>query len=706
MLAGRQFFRSILILLFFLGFLPIPGHAQIFPEMKVEATEEPIHIQADHISYDKSLDSYTAEGNVEIRQGGRVLTADRVTFKASTHEAEAIGNVTLVQGEDVMHSEQMMIDLESNLGIIVHGTLFLKQQHFYLRGEEIERVGENTYRIENGSFTTCDGNWPAWRFTGREAWVTLEEYASVKGSTFEVKNVPLLYSPYIFLPVKTKRQTGFLRPQWGFSNTIGAEMNNAFFWAIAKNMDATFYLDLATRKGVGEGLEYRLAPKKDSLGVFYGYHIRESDAYRGEYTDLLDRDPDRWLLDLEHRQPFSSTFIANLHLMAFSDRQYFKDYGRTYEERAAEQAYSFIALTKNWDNFSLYGEARHTVNLTQEDKTTLQYYPLINFSGAQQKISKSPFYYSFTSAYGYFYREEGTMGQKLDLYPRLSLPLKWGTYLEVTPDLGIRETLYNVEEDAGDPNRSRELWDFNLTLASEIFRIFDTGWATVPKLKHFIRPEIVYSYTPDVDQNQVPSYDNQVAKANVVTYAITQRLIGKIVDKSGKSRYHEYAYLRVSEPINLFEFNRPLASSADERRPFGDITVDLKLIMTRYLSLESTALYDPYENHIRSTYNLAALSDSRGDSLSMEYRWDEGTREQINGTLRVKVIPAVDVFFGERYSRFDQKPLETFYGVNYRHQCWGIDVTYSEIPAVSGAPAERKLGFMINLLGLGAVGTQ
>ncbi len=61
---------------------------------------------------------------------------------AATREAEATGNVTLVQGEDFLKSERMAIDLNTHLGIVIEGTLFLKQQNYYLRGEEIERVGE------------------------------------------------------------------------------------------------------------------------------------------------------------------------------------------------------------------------------------------------------------------------------------------------------------------------------------------------------------------------------------------------------------------------------------------------------------------------------------------------------------------------------------------------------------------------------------
>ena len=703
MIGGRRFFLASFIFFSFLLVFSPRAIPQVGLPIKIEASREPVRLQAEHISYDKAEDSYVAEGNVEIWQGDRKLTANRVFVNARTNEAEATGNVVLVQGEDVLRSERMQIDLDTSLGIILQGTLFLKKQNFYIRGEEIERVGEDTYRIRGGSFTTCDGDWPAWRFTGREALVTLEEYASVRGATFQVKNVPLLYSPYLFFPVKTQRQSGFLMPRVSYSNTAGVEFNNAYFWAISKNMDATFYLDLATEKGIGEGLEYRYVREKGSAGTFYGYHVQESDHYRQQRTDQLDRGPDRWLVQLQHEEYFSSTFFGKMRLLRFSDRQYFTDYGVTYSDQASEQAYSIISLTKSWDSFSLYGEGRYTVDLTREDKTTLQYLPVVNFVGVRQRMFESPFYYSFTSSFGNFWREEGVTGQLLDMYPRLSMPLKWGNYLEITSDFGVRETLYR-SRNGGEETHSRELWDFTTTLATNFYRIFETGSEGVPRLKHLIRPEITYTYVPDLDQRQVPNFDTPAPKSNAITYGVTQRLIAKVSEGPEKIRYHEYVYLKLSQPYDLYEANRQMISPSDVRRPFGLITGELRVKSLKYVSLENITTYDPNQSRFQTTYTSVGIADPRGDGLSLEHLWQNGIQEQINGSLRVKILSSLYASYGTRYSLFDRQMLETAYGLNYRHQCWGVDLTYSERPAVAGQPAERKIMFLINLLGVTSIG--
>jgi LPS-assembly protein len=703
--------RRILSLLPFLVFLLIgsaeEGKAEPLAALKLEPSAEAIRIQADQITYDQKEDTYAAEGKVEIFQGDQKITADRVTLKNRTSEVEATGKVILVKGEDVLRSEKMKLNLETNRGIIVRGALFLKKQHMYIRGEEIERIGEETYRIRKGNLTSCDGDWPAWRFTTREMVVTLEEYAKINGATFEIKNVPVLYSPYLVFSAKTQRESGFLIPLVSYSNLSGMEFKNAYYWAIAKNMDATFYLDLASKKGIGEGVEYRYVRKQDSFGQLYAYHLREKEGYFEQRSEQLDRTQDRWQVDFQHEEYMDSSFFAKTRLRAVSDREYFKDYAWNYTDRASEQLISFASLTKNWEHNSLFGEARNTVDLRQEDPTTLQNYPVVNFRGLRQQMWSSPFYYSFDSAYGNFWRDQGTTGQQADLHPRLSMPMRW-SFLEVTPEVGARSTSYSTQN-ADAETQSRGSWDFKTTLATEVHRVFDTGFASFPKIKHIIRPEIIYSYVPDTNQQLIPFpylsfYDPMVPKTNTVAIGVTQRLIGKISEGPGKSRYQELAYFRLSQPYNLFEANRELTADSPPRRPFEPITGELRIYWLKYISAENITTYDPNKGQLLSSYSLLSLNDSRGDGLMVQHSWVNGVQDQINTSLRVRLHRSVDAIYGKIYSMFDHKSLWTTYGVQYRHQCYTVDFLYSERPSVAGQPGTSMFQVMFNLLGVTSVG--
>jgi LPS-assembly protein len=556
--------------------------------------------------------------------------------------------------------------------------------------------------VKGGSFTTCDGDWPAWRFTGNEALITLEEYADVWGATFQVKNIPVFYSPYLFFPVKTQRQSGFLFPRVGFSDIAGAQLGLAYFWAISRNMDATFYLDLATRKGIGEGLEYRYIRRQESFGTFYGYHIREGEEYRKKYTDPLDRKPDRWQVDFQHEEYVDPSLFAKTRLRAFSDRQYFADYGSTYGDQSSEQAYSFLSLTKNWERFSLFGEARHTVDLREKDPTTLQYYPLTNFVGVRQPLFSTPLFFNFETSYGYFWREEGATGHRVDIYPRVSLPLKFGG-LEFNTELGGRETWY-VGVSEGEDSRSRHLWNFQTGVAADFYRVFDTGMKNVPRVKHVFRPEITYQYVPSVDQTDIPYFDRPVPKTNAVFYGFTNRVIGKVLEGSA-TRYHEYVYFKVGQRYGKIEDPQAAGGISEESdKPFGVIAGELRIRSLRYITLENIANYDINTNDFLTSYTNVSLNDWRGDGLTLEHSWRKGLENQLNGTLRLRVFSFLDFSYGKRYSLFENQNLETNYGAIYRHQCWSLELSYTERAGAAGAPSEKKFWFMFNLQGIASVG--
>jgi len=417
-------------------------------------------------------------------------------------------------------------------------------------------------------------------------------------------------------------------------------------------------------------------------------------------------------VDYIHDEYFTNDFFAKARLRAFSDRQYFKDYSSSYADQSSIQAYSIVSLTRNWERYSLFGEARHTTDLVEEQKTTLQYYPVTNFVGIQQPLGGTPLFFNFESSYGYFSRSEGATGNRVDLYPQVSLPLRWGG-LEFNTALGARETWYEGIQNAPETSWNRELWTFQSSVATDLFRIYDTGLPSVPKLKHVIRPEVGYAYIPNVNQSRIPYYDLPVPETNTIFYGFSSRLIGKFVEESA-TKYHEYAYFRLRHQYNLTEVPRLLGSLDDQAAPLlgrvgetrkgvGIMSAELKVYAIPYVSLENITYYDPDRNQFDSTYTLASVSDRRGDSLNLEHTWIPDVQNQVNASIRVKLLSFLDFSAGTRYSIVDKQTLESTFGLSYRHQCWGVDVSYLIRPSVSGAPAERKIQFMFNLVGVTSV---
>lgn len=678
--------------------------------------ESPIEITADSLSYDKETDTYFGSGSVVIVQEGTTLKTDAALLDMTAGVATASGSVEVVdEGGNALRGENLQMNIREKTAVIAKGRIFYKQQNIHITGDPIKKTGPEDYEARHATYTACDcpeGKKPAWHFSATSAKITIGEFLTGWNGLFYIKGVPVLYSPFIVVPVKKDRQTGFLQPRPGFSKLRGFIFDEAFFWAISKNTDATFYLDLQTSRGIGEAVEYRYIRTRRSSGRFYFHHFEEKDIGRvrefrkgaANLSRPKDATNNRWRLQYVHNEvlPENINLRANINLV--SDDEYFIDFGKGTKERSLESIESNVSISKNWSVYSLVGQFRVFKNLLAEDNiSTLQRLPEVTFTGADQKIYNSPFYFSSQSSYVNFYRKAGLMGERLDTHPRISLPLHPGGYFEVTPSAGARGTFYLVKHDPVKPNESlryadRYLYDLNLDITTTFIRIFHTEFETLKAIRHSIRPKLTYTYIPEAVQGDLPQFDavDNVPATNALTYSLNTIITGKRAEDGVKS-YIDYTFFEISQTYNINEATRRLNSPADKRRPFSDITGELIIRPANWATARGKSAYDMYNKRFNSYDASLGAADKRGDSLNWSYRFLRGSPSYTEVSARGRVVKPVDVTFLRRASLGEHKSLETTYGIEYKSQCWSAVFTYTE-------RLEEKVVYLtFNLLGLGRV---
>ena len=70
-----------------------------------------------------------------------------------------------------------------------------------------------------------------------------------------------------------ERSTGFLMPMYGTSTFRGHSLSNAFFWAINRSQDATFFHDWFTKTGTGAGASTAIVSGTGSSGQIRAYRL-------------------------------------------------------------------------------------------------------------------------------------------------------------------------------------------------------------------------------------------------------------------------------------------------------------------------------------------------------------------------------------------------------------------------------------------------
>ncbi len=395
----------------------------------------PWRLKADEVSYDQKANVYIAQGQVELSKADKKLTADYIRFDRNSMQAYAYGNVVLVSGEDIVRGSAITIDLDSQVGSIQDGYIFLKDNNFHIVSEAIRKTGEVTYEAEEATLTSCDGDEPDWKISAKEIEVAVEGYGSAKHATVYARDVPVFYTPYFYYPAKSKRQTGFLFPEFGYSERQGVNYNQPFFWAINDSQDATFYALYMDKRGIKPGAEYRYILSETTKGAIMLDGMQDSKVdrdlngtsspwygFEDPGVQLPRTNEERWWFRMSHYQMAPWDFNAKLDVDLVSDQDYLREFRTGYMGFEDTQKYfnkyfgrelddyndpvrlNRLNFNRIWPSWSLNAEARYFWDSTQENSdlpdTTISRLPVIDFQGSKQQLWSTPFFFFFLTLAG------------------------------------------------------------------------------------------------------------------------------------------------------------------------------------------------------------------------------------------------------------------------------------------------------------------
>ncbi len=708
----------------------------------------PANIEADSMDYDNVRDVYHAQGKVNIIYSGAALSADDMELDNKNNIATAQGSASLKMGEDTLQGDKIVFNIENKTGAVYKAHAFYARNHFYIKGDKIEKTGENTYFIENPVATTCDGDNPDWEIAGSEMKVTIEGYGLMKNARFLTKGLPVFYSPYLPFPAKTKRQSGFLIPYLSYSrDKDGIDVEVPYFWAISPQMDATFYQRYIEKRGFKEGAEFRYYLGNNSFGTFYGDYINDTKHVTETIDTATSRDwqdaHNRWSYYLNHQTNFDSQFYVRTDLRQVSDKWYFKDfsahnyyldhYTLTADDQFKNVPFqgdqslrsleSTVRVVKGWSNYNLTGLISSTDDFAAvNNDQTLQKYPEIVLTGIKQPFFNTPVYYEFAGTYDYFYRGEGQKGHYVDFSPTVSVPFNISQSVKINPQFAFKETFWSRDDnqtDSKNKTADRTVFNASVSLSSQLSRIFNVNVNGWEKVRHEIKPEIIYSYIPDVNMNNVPDYylpasspfimsgtnpfttvsGNAFTEQNAVAWSLTNTFTAKIKDDYGAYSYMEFLRLKLFQTYDIHEANKSMEGVTQERRPFSDLGIEFDLTPHKYLSFMARNIYNVYDGWKQTNYDVN-IKDWRGDVMTIGYRNTLDSIEEINLYLKAVITRNIDGTFISRRDLFNSKTIENTLGFIYHKQCWamGFDLTETD--------DDVRFMFKISLAGFSNMGSK
>ncbi len=691
---------------------------RIARESAVLPTDIPIDISAQKVTFAPESNTYTARGEVTLSQGKTKLRADAIQYGGNTGVLTASGNVQVRLGNDTVQAEKITVKLKDSTGVLVNGKLLLKGYNIYLEGKRFAKTGQSSYRIEDGSFTTCDGPSPDWKIKGKDLDVTLEGYGVLHGGTFFIKNIPVFYVPWLIYPAKRMRQTGFLMPTMANSTARGLDASLPFFLNLSPSVDATLIPRICTNRALQTALEVRYCPLEDLNGRFYGEY-----TYDWQYAPPGKNN--RFFVSLNHNQTLPGGFRVRANGSWVSDRDYFEFWGeRLDRRRRLRYLESNLVLNRQWDNFLFQAEVRHVDNLAIPDNAvTVQHLPIVTGNAFNQKIPYTPLYFSSNVGFNHFFaprRDRQWFGSRWTMDAGLSLPVSVGDYVKFDPSM-----TYSIKAYASDYYRKdrsiksvqairTDLYQVGADLYTDIESIYRRGFLGFERVRHSIRPRLTWTYRPFNSQDQFPRFDetDRLDRMSLLTAELSQALTGRI----GQGQYLDVLTLSVSLGYDFYkgiEVDEYGGWSLLPEEGLMPLRGQLTFKPHSMVDLAAQAEYDPIRN-VAGRYSVdMGLMDHRGDRMRVVHQFtrdDTGKdlNRQTNVNVQLKLTDALDWFVENQYShQFDFSYLWAV-GLTYHPQCWTVDLKYSETKEINPLThktrdPDQTVFFALSLYGLGQV---
>lgn len=723
-------------------------------QMRPVFESEEVTIDADEATYDRRTDTVSARGNVLVRRGDTELRADEVRFSRTTNVAEARGRVTLSDPQGLLTADALTLNLEEETGIIEGANITSRLNQYSLQGARVEKGIGHSFRIQDGRFTTCrcaEGP-PSWSISGEDLGVTVGGYGTLKGGTFNILDVPVLYLPRAIFPVEVERQSGFLMPQFGFSNRRGFQTLLPFYWAINRSQDLTVAGDVETSARVGLVGEYRYFWRRDAAGVLEASYFNE--FFRGQATGTSFEPvipENRWSVVNQHRQRVAGPVQLYADSLVVSDDLFLREintyaftYGREIAVRTLPYTRTWGGLGAAWERAAVRGQGVYYQNLLGPESQVLQRVPEVDLAA---QVNVGPWALGELGMGGMVYqRGQGTDGMRLDVAPGVTVPLPVSRYAFGAVRAAFRETAYYLTDPdvagaryADTPmvlptTASRSLPIVHAGVGTSVARVFDFNVLGVDKVKHSIEPMLEYLYVPFVSQQRLPFWDgvDRVDQRSLFTYGVTTRLVGRFADTALTSepapeaedftgggdlgpadeRYRELARLSLMQSADVLREIQPLqpGRAADH---FSDIDFAGRVNPARALSFRFAANYDASNNDLTATRVGLFVEDpwtARGErfletrtSAGVSYRFISGNQlREVNGNLVLRVTDWLGLFYAGRYDAVTSKFLGNFLGVRFIStcDCWSVDVAVNQ----RTSPSETEVRAQFVLVGLGASG--
>jgi LPS-assembly protein len=671
------------------GFSATEGTGSSAPSLQSAPSGQPAsaewRILAQH--YERTEERLFASGNVEAHYGDLVLFADRLEIMVKTKDVRAEGNVVLQYPNEVVKAESLTFNPDTSRGLLDKAQGMV-QPSMLFQAERLERIDPEKYVLYKAGFTSCSQPVPRWQFTCSKATLKKNDFIEMWNSVFKIKGIPVFYLPYMRYPLE--RRTGFLMPQPDYTANKGFEVNQDFYWAMARNMDATLKLSYYSKKGYGLGLDTRYLFADGTAGnlMLRSFFFKKDESGQQPKSAFIIRGRHNQML------PFGFSLVGEADYSSSFD--FLREFDNDFNQATVSNRRTQLYLSKAWPQFSFSARvSRFETHFPDTGRSILTtYLPQLSFNSFKIKLFQ-PLYFSFSSSFSrwqYGWDNEFDQGtekrlQSLSFSPFLSLPFSSIPWLTVNAALGANLNYYwqrlvpNLLAPGGEMTTVNEpFFSRNFVLSLDLvgpvfFRVFP-GKDGSARVKHIIEPSVSYRYESPTTEADMIVTSHGFFRYHQVVYGLTNHVLVK-----EERLPREWFTFGLAQAFYLSPQESPLGNyRVNGRAPrFSEISSYLRFFPAARFSLDFAAGYNPYHQTF-SSLRLGASLGSPAENFFLTVNWFKSIsvwldepwwdRHQINvaGTLKVPGL-SLEAQAEANFNLLQKELQHLAFQVLYDYQC-------------------------------------
>ena len=584
------------------------------------ADSEPISVKGDQVEYFDTMGKVIATGNVEAVYRDAKLTCDRATIYMQTKDAYLEGRVRLTQLGALLKGEQIVYNFETRKGTILDAEGEFGP--WRSRGDQAEKISEDSVIHRKGYLTTCDFEQPHTRFQAREVRVFMDDKIVLKDVVMRIGNVPVLYLPSYTHLLDDKRPRVTIIP--GKDKQWGLFLLTSWRVYLHENLQGHFHLDFRERLDLASGFDMKYKLPVGGEGLFRTYYTHERAIQREHFwSKLTNPDEDKPTIERE-RSRFQLRHIwdvdedtrATLEYNRQQDPTVVKDFfEREFEDNTATApTYFQVIKTSPWYGLTFLVNKRSnrfetltqqlpsiTFNLRPIELPFLpSFEPWINRLEHRQGPEPGQQAYSgwfYQSSYQYEHsnladRVDGTEDSllKFDSNHELSHPMRLLRRFNFRPFTKFRQTSFS-RGSTENGSLFRQQGGAGFEFSTKFFRVLD--WHTnlwnlnINRVRHLVTPNIKYEFLgkPTLSADRFLRTDG-LAKGNLVTPSLEQKLQTKRSNEPG-GKTVDLVRLITTMPYDV-------EGASGVGGEWQTATMDLEALPYDWMRVESDASVDPH----------------------------------------------------------------------------------------------------------------